>query len=302
MNSLLYHVAHQTTYRYSGLVVLSRQLLHMMPRATEWQERITHDLSFSTTPSQLETGYDAFGNPMCWAEIDTPYKQLTVSAQMQVRILPRGRQVARETLPWEAVRDSLAYHGKPLAPGQLDIVRYRTESPYVRIKHELGQYAADCFIADAPILVGAEALMRKIHREFAYEPGSTAIATPMLTAFRQRHGVCQDFAHIMIGCLRSLGLAAHYVSGYLRTEPPPGQPHLVGADASHAWVAVYCPPLGWVELDPTNNMHVDSHHITLAWGRDFGDVSPLRGILTGASVEELRVEVTVTPLSKAICG
>ncbi|MDR3412910.1 MAG: transglutaminase family protein [Formivibrio sp.] len=300
MNRYVYRIEHQTTYHYLGPVTLSRHLLHMTPRATDWQERLAHTLHFSTEPSLLDNSFDAFGNPVCRAEIDTPYKHLTVSTDMQVRIVPRSQFTYSASLPWETVRDMLAYQGKPRRAEQLNALRYRTESPYVRIKHELSQYAADCFTPGLPLLAGAEALMQKIHHEFTYSPGSTAVATPMLTAFHQRQGVCQDFAHIMIGCLRSLGLAAHYVSGYLRTDPPPGQPRLTGADASHAWVAVYCPPQGWVELDPTNNLRVDTHHITLAWGRDFGDVSPLRGILAGASLDKMEVKVTVTPLADAI--
>ena len=300
MNSHRYHIEHLTSYRYAGPVLHSRQQIHMSPRTTTWQERLQHSLTFSTPPTYREEDYDAFGNPVCRTEFDVPYMQLTIAAQMQVRIIPRDLFAATDSETWTNVRDAMTYQNTPLPADRLEALRFRPESPHIRIKHELGEYARDCFGSDLPILQGAENLMHKIHREFAYKPGSTAVSTPMLTSFRQRHGVCQDFAHIMIGCLRSLGLAARYVSGYLRTEPPTGQPRLVGADASHAWVAVYCPPLGWVELDPTNNVRVNTDHITLAWGRDFGDVSPLRGVLTGASVDELEVKVTVTPLPNAI--
>lgn len=299
MSGIVYRIEHHTHYRYAGWVTHSRQQMHMTPRATPWQERLHHTLTFSCPPARLEHDFDAFGNPVCRAEFDTPYDRLTVSADMQVRIQPRNLQGDTPAWPWQSVRDDLSYHGMPLRQEQLEALRFRTESPHVRIKNELGQYARDCFGDDQPVLQGALVLMHRIHREFAYLPGSTAVNTPMLEAFRARRGVCQDFAHIMVGCLRSLGLAARYVSGYLRTAPPPGQARLTGADASHAWVAVYCPPLGWVEFDPTNDLLVNTDHIALAWGRDFGDVSPLRGVLTGAAVEEMRVEVTVTPWDDA---
>jgi transglutaminase-like putative cysteine protease len=178
----------------------------------------------------------------------------------------------------------------------LDASRYRMESSYVRIKQTFTEYGADCFVADAPTLLAAEALRAKIHRDFKYAPGSTNIRTSAIEAFEARRGVCQDFSHIMLACLRSRGLAARYVSGYLRTLPPPGaDAAYVGADASHAWVSVFCPPFGWVDLDPTNDVRVSSDHIIIAWGRDFGDVSPLRGVIVGGGRHRLSVRVSVQP-------
>jgi transglutaminase-like putative cysteine protease len=167
------------------------------------------------------------------------------------------------------------------------------QSPYVRVKHVFQRYAGECFPAGQPMLAGAEALMQKIHREFTYAPGETSVSTPLMRVFENRRGVCQDFSHLMIACLRSFGLAARYVSGYLRTNPAPGATPLVGADASHAWVAVYCPPHGWVELDPTNGVRAGLDHVALAWGRDFGDVSPLRGVIIGGGYHHPSVRVTV---------
>jgi transglutaminase-like putative cysteine protease len=166
----------------------------------------------------------------------------------------------------------------------------------VPIKTVFEQYAADCFAPDTPLLVAAEALMQKIHGDFSYAQGETDIGTSLLEVLATRRGVCQDYAHFMIACLRSLGLAARYVSGYLRTIPPDGGAERVGADASHAWIAVYAPPLGWVELDPTNNLRVDQEHVVLAWGRDFGDVSPMRGVILGGGAQSLEVGVAVQPL------
>jgi transglutaminase-like putative cysteine protease len=170
------------------------------------------------------------------------------------------------------------------------------ESAHIRIKQIFTEYAADCFPAHCPILLGAEALMHKMYRDFRYAPGTTDTKTSIVDAFAARRGVCQDFAHIMIACLRARGLAARYVSGYLRTLPA-GQTdaHLLGGDASHAWVSVFCPPLGWIDLDPTNDVRVGADHITIAWGRDFGDVSPLRGVIVGGGRHRLSVRVWVQP-------
>jgi transglutaminase-like putative cysteine protease len=168
------------------------------------------------------------------------------------------------------------------------------ESNHVRVKQTFTDYAADCFVPGSPLLLGAQSLMHKIHGDFAYAPGSTNTRTSVIEAFAARRGVCQDFAHIMLACLRSYGLAARYVSGYLRTTPPAGsEASLMGADASHAWVSVFCPPFGWIDLDPTNDVRVGTGHIVIAWGRDFGDVSPLRGVIVGGGQHRLSVRVSV---------
>ena len=202
--------------------------------------------------------------------------------------------------PWEAVRDRLAYDSTDPQAEDLDATRFLFESPHVRIKHELVDYAADCFPPGRPVLVGAKALMAKIFREFTFDPEATTVSTPVLEVLENKRGVCQDFAHLMIACLRALGLAARYVSGYLLTEPPPGQPRLIGADASHAWVSVYVPgsTCGWVDFDPTNNLLPDTEHITLSFGRDFSDISPLRGIILGGGGAEPEVAVTVFPIDE----
>ena len=166
----------------------------------------------------------------------------------------------------------------------------------MRLKRQFAAFAADCFPPGRPLLAGAEALMGKIHREFAFDAEATQVATPLVEVLQRRRGVCQDFAHLMLACLRSLGLSARYVSGYLLTQPPPGQPRLIGADASHAWVSVYCPRHGWVDFDPTNAVLPNLEHITLAWGRDFADVSPLRGVILGGGSHDPEVRVTVQPL------
>jgi transglutaminase-like putative cysteine protease len=196
------------------------------------------------------------------------------------------------------VRSRLSYHAAPMAGADLEACRFRMQSSHVLIKQTLEDYSRDCLAPGLPIAKGAETLMHKIRREFKYVPGSTTNRTPVTEVLKTRRGVCQDFAHLMIGCLRSSGLAARYVSGYIRTVRSGGD-ELVGGDASHAWVSVYCPPIGWMDFDPTNDCSVGEDHVTVAWGRDFGDVSPLRGMIVGGGRHKLSVDVGVRPLTAA---
>jgi len=288
-----YRVRHETAYAYGGDVVHSRQLLHLTPRAMAHQTCTAHAIELRPLPVSRREETDAFGNTVTRLEFDRPHDRLEVVAAMEVEVQPRLRPDAVATESWERVRDDLTYTGRPLAPRKLDAIRFRMQSPYVRVKHVFQRYALDCFPAGQPVLAGAEALMMKLHREFTYAPGETTVATPLMRIFESRRGVCQDYSHLMIACLRSFGLAARYVSGYLRTVASAGAASLVGADASHAWVAVYCPPHGWVELDPTNGMRAGLDHVALAWGRDFGDVSPLRGVIVGGGYHHPSVRVTV---------
>jgi transglutaminase-like putative cysteine protease len=297
MNDLRrYQVRHETVYAYGGEVAHSHQLLHLTPRALTHQSCSAHRILLDPEPTVRRESLDAFGNPVTRLEYDRPHERLEVvsEATVQLETLPPADAACSET--WEEVCRSLDYSGAPLPPDHLDAARYRAESPYVRIKQRFGEYAADCFAPDLPLALCAESLMRKVHREFSYAPGATDITTSGLDAFEARRGVCQDFAHVMLACLRTQGVAARYVSGYLRTQPPAGSdPGLVGADASHAWVSVFCPPLGWIDLDPTNDVRGGADHITVAWGRDFGDVSPLRGVIVGGGRHHLSVRVSVLP-------
>ncbi|MEL0029062.1 MAG: transglutaminase family protein, partial [Perlucidibaca sp.] len=224
------------------------------------------------------------------------HQSLTITAELQIEVLSRPQPDLEISLPWDEVVDTCRYAGRPQP--HLDVLPFRQESPHVRIKHDFARYAADCFPAGRPVLAGARALMEQIHDEFTFDAEATHVGTPLMEVLEQRRGVCQDFAHLMIACLRSLGLPARYVSGYLLTQPPPGQPRLIGADASHAWISVWCPRTGWVDFDPTNRVIPDDQHITLAWGRDFSDVSPLRGVIIGGGSHTLDVEVTVLPLEE----
>ena len=292
-----YRVRHETTYKYGGNVVHSRQLLHLTPRPVPWQTCLSHGIHLEPMPASRRDESDAFGNTVTRLEFDRPHDRLEVVANMEIEVKPRPRLDAASTEGWERVRDDLSYTSRPLAPRKLEALRYRMQSPFVRVKHAFQRYAQESFPAGRPILAAADDLMARIHADFTYAPGETSISTPLMRFLETRRGVCQDYAHLMIACLRSNGLAARYVSGYLRTMRADGKARLVGADASHAWLAVYCPPYGWVELDPTNGIRAGLDHVALAWGRDFGDVSPLKGVIVGGGKHQPSVRVTVEPVS-----
>jgi transglutaminase-like putative cysteine protease len=300
MEPVRYHVLHETRYDYGSNVSLSQQQLHLSPRILDWQQVEEQRIEITPVPTWRRDGRDAFGNPVTWMAFHTPHDELFISSAMTVAVMPHLPKDIEASLPWEEVRDRLAYDSTDPIPADLDATRFLFESPHVRVKHELAVYAADCFPPDTPVLVGAQALMAKIFREFTFDPEATTVSTPVLEVLENKRGVCQDFAHLMIACLRALGLAARYVSGYLLTRPPPGKPRLIGADASHAWVSVYSPGSehDWVDFDPTNDLLPDTEHITLAFGRDFSDISPLRGIILGGGGTEPDVAVTVIPLDE----
>lgn len=300
MTAIRYHVLHETRYDYGSPVSLSQQQLHLSPRILSWQRIEEQCVEIEPPPSWRRDGQDAFGNPVSWVAFHAPHDALLISSVMTITVEPHLPKALEDSLPWEEVRDRLAYDSTDPHPEDLDATRFLFESPHVRIKHELADYAADCFPPGTPVLVGTKALMAKIFREFKFDPEATTVATPVLEVLEKKRGVCQDFAHLMIACLRSLGLAARYVSGYLLTRPPPGKPRLIGADASHAWVSVYAPgsEFGWVDFDPTNNLLPNTEHITLSFGRDFSDISPLRGIILGGGGAEPEVAVTVFPIDE----
>jgi transglutaminase-like putative cysteine protease len=285
------NVVHETHYTYSSPVVLSQQLLHLTPRALPWQACHAHRLSVEPAPGELGERDDFFGNPTSLLLIAAPHEELLVRAASTLSVAPREQAaLALPPLAWESARDE--------APAAAATFLY--ESPHVETWRELAEYAARSFPAGRPALEAAMDLSRRIHLDFQFDKASTTVSTPLREVMKRRRGVCQDFAHLMIGALRALGLAARYVSGYLLTDPPPGRARLVGADASHAWVSVYCgKAAGWVDLDPTNDCVVDDEHVTLAWGRDFGDVTPMRGVILGGGEQTLKVHVTVAPVESA---
>jgi transglutaminase-like putative cysteine protease len=289
-----YRVRHETVYHYGGNVAHSHQLLHLSPRNSPNQRCHSRTLTLDPQPGSLKEELDAFGNLATRLEYDLLHDRLEVLAEVGVEVSSPAAAADDATHPWEQVRDALTYSGKPMSAEYLDACRFRMESSYAKLKQAFTDYGADCFPVGCGVLAGAQTLMRKVHREFTYAPGSTSIRTSALEAFAARRGVCQDFAHVMIACLRSRGVPARYVSGYLRTVPTTqAEGGWVGADASHAWVSVFCPPLGWIDLDPTNDLRVATDHIVIAWGRDFGDVSPLRGVIVGGGKHRLSVRVSV---------
>ena len=292
-----YRVRHETSYQYGADVVHSHHLLHLVPRPAPYQECLEHELSILPETFRRVDELDAFGNPLIRIELAQPHRELKVVSEMQIEVHARPAVSPETTAPWEKVRDSFAYHGAWPARDQLDAARFRHESPHVRVKQSFADYSARCFPEGRPILACAEALSTKLHAEIQYVPGVTTISTAPTEVLETRRGVCQDFAHLMISCLRSRGLPARYVSGYLRTNATQTESgeKLVGDAASHAWVAVWSPPFGWIEFDPTNGCFAGTDHIAVAWGRDFGDVSPLRGVILGGADHKLSVTVRVEP-------
>lgn len=287
-----YAVRHATVYEYGGDVSHSHHLVHLKPREFEFQRCLEHSIALDPQPSSISEDVDAFGNAIARLEYDRSHDRLAVVASMDVEIFPRGAASLETADTWDAVRNRLSYHAVPMPAADVEACRFRMRSSHVLLKQAFQDYAEDCFTPGRSIAAASHELMRKIYREFKYVSGSTTNRTSIVDVLKSRRGVCQDFAHVMIACVRSCGLAARYVSGYIRTVRKGGEA-AVGGDASHAWVSVYCPPLGWLDFDPTNNCMVGEDHITLAWGRDFGDVSPLRGVIVGGGRHKLKVDVHV---------
>lgn len=292
-----YQVEHQTVYSYDLPVIQSQQMLHMMPRQTAFQQCVSYTLACEPSPAEQSRRLDFFGNHTDYLTILMQHQSLQVTSRFQVDIQPRPTMAAlTQSPPWEQVQAMLQLQGTQ----HLEATPFIYATARVKCSEALASFAHTCFTPQRPLLDAAMALTQKIHDEFEFDAQATDVSTPLDEVLKGRRGVCQDFAHLMLGALRSLGLACRYVSGYILTHPPPGQPRLVGADASHAWVSVYCPVYGWVDFDPTNNCLVQQDHITVAWGRDFGDVSPMRGVVLGGGAQLLTVSVTVTPLEYAV--
>jgi transglutaminase-like putative cysteine protease len=298
--SARYRVMHETEYSYESPVSVSRQALHLAPQRTPYQICHRHQLRIEPAPTFRTDGTDCFGNPVTHLEIDQPHRDLLVVAEMDIEVRGHIDDLdIDDSPPWEDVVEEYAYvPGHAPEAATLEASRFRYESPFIRTATELAEFAKICFAPRTPLLRACAHLMSKIYSEFRFDNTATQIATPLAEVLEKRRGVCQDFAHLMIGSLRAMGLPARYVSGYLLTMPPPGKPRMIGADASHAWVSVCCPKHGWIDFDPTNNVLPDMGHITLAWGRDFGDVSPLCGIILGGGEHELNVRVTVAPVGE----
>ena len=286
-----YRIVHHTVYRYSEPAALSQNELVLTPRETDIQQVIDHRLKVVPDPQYTDLRTDYFGNNIQVFMVQHPHTELTMTATSHVETLPLADFLPEQSPPWEEVTRKLSVHVSPL---ELDAFQFVFSSPLVSITSNVRDYARASFTPQRPVLEGAVDLMGRIYTEFTYDKTATTVDTRVDQVLAKRKGVCQDFAHLAIGCLRSLGLAARYVSGYLETQPPAGKLKLVGADASHAWLSLFVPSLGWVDLDPTNNLIPGEQHITLAWGRDYADVTPVKGVVMGGGLHKLSVSVDVT--------
>jgi len=288
-----YRVRHITRYTYSQPVAIAHNEVRLTPRSGGLQHARRSQLAIDPAPSVLSQQQDFFGNTIHFFTLQAPHHEMTVTAVSDVNLHGEPPPAPEDTLPWEKVRAALRQDPSPTG---LDAYQFVFESPYARWDEETAAYAAPSFPAGRPLMAGALDLTRRIHADFKYEPGATSVATPVAEVLRDRRGVCQDFTHLEIACLRSLGLAARYVSGYVLNLAGKSGERMVGADASHAWLAVYDPEHGWVDLDPTNNTIPSDQHVTVAWGRDYGDVSPVKGVILGGGEHTVAVAVDVTPV------
>ncbi len=290
----LYKATHTTLYDYVEAVSLCHNVLHLAARSCPWQTRRSSELRISPPPLVMTERVDFFGNTATFATIEEAHRRLGVTAVNVVEMAPVSIPAPGQTPAWEAVREQLR---TAMEADLLTASQFVFDSPYVTTGERFAAYAAPSFPPGRPVLDAVADLTARIHAEFRYDPSATTIATPIKEVLEQKHGVCQDFAHLQIGCLRSLGLAARYVSGYLVNTPSPGRPRAVGAEASHAWVSFFCPGFGWIDLDPTNNQVPCDRHIVLAWGRDYDDVSPIKGVILGGGHHTVKVTVEITPIS-----
>jgi transglutaminase-like putative cysteine protease len=285
-----YIVDHTTTYTYTEPVAVSHNVIHLAPRHAERQKLELYTLDIRPAPAVAHQRHDYFGNRVDFITVQEPHQELVIAATSTVDITAPPEPEPATTLPWETVREILRRNQNREI---LSACEFSYDSPMLPPSPAAARLAAAAFPPGRPVLVGAMELNRMIFTGFKYDPNATSIATPVDEVLRTRAGVCQDFAHAAIACVRSLGLAARYVSGYLETIPPPGRPRLVGADASHAWFSIYVPSLGWVDLDPTNGILVKDRHVTAAIGRDFSDVSPIKGMIIGGGPQTIKVAVDV---------
>lgn len=287
-----YKITHTTKYAYDSPVPVCHNVVYLTPRNTDSQSCSRFRLTVNPTPATNTRRTDYFGNAVSKFSVANSHRVLQITATSRVTLTPRQLPEATDTDPWEQVRDRAAVDRS--AAG-LESYQFAFPSPHVPFHAELSDYARRSFSAGRPILDAVRDLNMRLNRDVTYDPKATTVSTPIIEAFENRRGVCQDLAHMMLGCLRPLGLCARYVSGYLRTHPPKGKPRLVGADESHAWISVYCGTAGWIDVDPTNNSFPQDEHITVAWGRDFGDVCPVAGMFIGGGQHKLSVSVDVAP-------
>ncbi len=292
---MTYDLAHTTTYEYSNAVSLSHHTLRLQPRELQRQQCLHSDLDIHPHPAVVQTHPDYFGNQMTFVTVEGSHRSLVITSRSRVNVSASAPPKASATPAWETVRDLC---GDEEPKEALAASEFIYASPHIKRQPEFAAYALPSFPAERPVLEAVLDLTNRIYTEFKFDSKATTIATPLDEVLKSRRGVCQDFAHLEIACLRSMGIPARYVSGYLETDPPPGKPRLAGADASHAWISFFCPGTGWIDVDPTNNLLPSNRHITVAWGRDYSDVSPIRGVLLGSGEHSLKVAVDVIPLNE----
>ena len=303
-----YRIVHKTEYFYGVTVSQCHNLAHLRPRNLPAQQCLGHRLQVDPLPMDFAEHEDFFGNHVSYFSIQQPHQSLTVTATSEVHLDPGNGQLALDKdIPWDVVRTRLA---DPHTDSARENLQFVIDSPLAMAAPSLADYAAPSFPPGRPLLEAVRELMQRIHHEFTYDPAFSTVSTPLAEVLSSRRGVCQDFSHLAIACLRSHGLAARYVSGYLETLPPPGQAKMPGADESHAWFAVYLPDVGWHDFDPTNNRVPLDQHVTTAWGRDYADVTPLKGVIFGGdpghrpqvSVDMERLPEPDAPAGKVMTG
>lgn len=291
-----YRVSHETVYKYTAAVDVSRQIAHLAPREISWQKVLSHRLVVTPDPAERSEGIDYFGNPYASLMVDIPHDALVVRAESEVIVQPHSPAPGADSPPWESALAAPGVWGRAT---KLDVEQYRVPSPAVPVLASARDYARLSFTDKRPWLEAMLELTQRIRREFKYDTRATNVSTSVEEVLELKRGVCQDFAHLMLSCLRSLGIPARYVSGYVLNRRKDGKDSNAGADASHAWIAGHCPAHGWVAFDPTNGKIADTEFVTLGWGREYHDVSPLRGVVRGAADQQLAVAVSVVPVENA---
>jgi transglutaminase-like putative cysteine protease len=290
---LTYRVRHRTTYEYEDPVSVSHHILRLTPHNSVRQNCKQSTITVTPKPSTATKHVDYFGNAtMCFTLLE-PHERMVVEALSELEVTALAQPDFSTTPSWESVRDSLPAN---YTDDGLTAYQFVFDSIRIKARPELKEYAKQSFPAGCPVLEGVMDLTHRIFTDFRFDSKATEVSTPVETFFEKRRGVCQDFSHLQIACLRSLGLPSRYVSGYLRTLPPPGKPRLIGADASHAWCSAWAPGTGWVDFDPTNDCVPSDGHITVAWGRDYSDISPVHGVLLGGARHTLDSGVDVLPV------
>lgn len=292
-----YRVMHRTEYEYGATMTDGYSIACLVPRTTAYQRVVASEISLDPEPSAVDSAVDVFGNHVHHFGLHAPHDAMTVFAESVVTVDHRDLPV--DATPWEEV---VAIASTVTGEAAIEVGMFRSSSSLIdldALRHELEPIAVESFVAERGIVDAARALCVALEGAFDFDPHFSNVSTPLGEVLRARRGVCQDFAHVAIGCLRALGLAARYVSGYIETVPPPGADRLVGADASHAWVSVWTPEAGWVDFDPTNGHLPVNDHVTVAWGRDYADVIPVRGVMIGpGSTQHLHVAVDVERLAE----